>query len=159
MKVYFSDSFNNKQVNLDIDINKFNKEYNSISIDKFEGFEGKLTLNKVDDILIINFDFAADLILISSYSLTKFPKKLDINETLYFSLTEEDGDIIKTENEIDIDNYLFSLVVTTLPLKLHAPNEKEIKNNGYRVISEDDLNKEEDEVSESPFDVLDNLKL
>ena len=63
-----------------------------------------------------------------------------------------------SDDEIDLYNIIFSLALTSIPLKIHADDEKEIKGEGYRVIKEEDL-KDENEVTSSPFDILKDLDL
>ena len=56
---------------------------------------------------------------------------------------------------MDLDNIIYTLIVSSLPISIHAPNEEVIESDEYRVISEDDLDSE----NTSPFDVLKDLDL
>ena len=97
--------------------------------------------------------------LISSYSLKDFDKDFSVDDTLYFTDEEEcaSEDTLLVKNEIDIDNIVYSLLVTSLPIKLYADDEKVIKGNGYRVLKEGEEDEENDE--SSPFDVLKDIEL
>ena len=156
MKINFNEVIENRTLDLDLDLNKLNKEYQSDTIKSFNNIKGTINLNKVDNILIFKIKFVTNLTLISSYSLKEFSKE----DTLYFTndknLSSEETILI--DDEIDLYNIIFSLALTSIPLKIHADNEKEIKGEGYRVIKEEDL-RAENEATSSPFDILKDLDL
>ena len=160
MKINFNEVIENRTLDLDLDLNKLNKEYQSDTIKSFNNIKGTINLNKVDNILIFKIKFATNLTLISSYSLKEFSKDIKVEDTLYFTndknLASEETILI--DDEIDLYNIIFSLALTSIPLKIHADDEKEIKEEGYRVIKEEDL-RAENEVTSSPFDILKDLDL
>lgn len=160
MKINFNEVIENRTLDLDLDLNKLNKEYQSDTIKSFNSLKGTINLNKVDNILIFKIKFVTNLTLISSYSLKEFSKDIKVEDTLYFTndknLVSEETILI--DDEIDLYNIIFSLALTSIPLKIHADNEKEIKGEGYRVIKEEDL-RAENEVTSSPFDILKDLDL
>lgn len=160
MKINFKDINKVAETDLNIDLKKINEEYSSETIKKFNSLKGNLKLQKVDHILIFDIKFDANLTLISSYSLKEFDKDINIKETLYFTDDEEflSDDVIFVDNEIDVTNIVFTLALTSLPINLHAPKEEKIEGEGYRVIKEEDL-ENEDEVKESPFDILKDIEL
>lgn len=160
MKINFNEIFENRTLDLDLDLNKLNKEYQSDTIKSFNNIKGTINLNKVDNILIFKIKFVTNLTLISSYSLKEFNKDIKVEDILYFTndknLASEETILI--DDEIDLYNIIFSLALTSIPLKIHSDDEKEIKGEGYRVIKEEDL-KDENEVTSSPFDILKDLDL
>ena len=160
MKINFNEIIENRTLDLDLDLNKLNKEYQSDTIKSFNSLKGTINLNKVDNILIFKIKFVTNLTLISSYSLKEFSKDIKVEDTLYFTndknLASEETILI--DDEIDLYNIIFSLALTSIPLKIQADDEKEIKGEGYRVIKEEDL-KDENEVTSSPFDILKDLDL
>lgn len=160
MKINFNEVIENRTLDLDLDLNKLNKEYQSDTIKSFNNIKGIINLNKVDNILIFKIKFVTNLTLISSYSLKEFSKDIKVEDTLYFTndknLASEETILI--DDEIDLYNIIFSLALTSIPFKIHADDEKEIKGEGYRVIKEEDL-KDENEVTSSPFDILKDLDL
>ena len=160
MKINFNEVIENRTLDLDLDLNKLNKEYQSDTIKSFNNIKGIINLNKVDNILIFKIKFVTNLTLISSYSLKEFNKDIKVEDTLYFTndknLASEETILI--DDEIDLYNIIFSLALTSIPLKIHTDDEKEIKGEGYRVIKEEDL-KDENEVTSSPFDILKDLDL
>lgn len=160
MKLNYLEIKGSSTLPLNIDLKAFNEEYKSETIKSFNKLDGVIKLNKVDQVLIFDISIESNLTLISSFSLKEFNKDLKIKETLYFTNQKEyeSDDCLLIENEIDVDNIVFSLLLTSLPLKIHADDEKEIKGEGYRVIKEEDLEKDNEEHS-SPFDILSDLDL
>ncbi|MBR1581567.1 MAG: DUF177 domain-containing protein [Bacilli bacterium] len=159
MKIYFKEINGTKDFDIAIDLKKLNEEYESSTIKKINSLSGTIKANKVDDILILDFQIDSNLTLISSYSLKDFDKDFSVDDTLYFTDEEEcaSEDTLLVKNEIDIDNIVYSLLVTSLPIKLYADDEKVIKGNGYRVLKEGEEDEENDE--SSPFDVLKDIEL
>ena len=159
MKIYFKEINGTKVFDIAIDLKKLNEEYESSTIKKINSISGTIKANKVDDILILDFQIDSNLTLISSYSLKEFDKDFSVDDTLYFTDEEEcaSEDTLLVKNEIDIDNIIYSLLVTSLPIKLYADDEKVIKGNGYRVLKEGEEDEENEE--SSPFDVLKDIEL
>ena len=84
-----------------------------------------------------------------------FPYNFHLEDKLYFTSDEnfENDDVIYLENEyFDIDNIIYSLIITSLPLNIHQDNEKIAKIEG---VSEDI----EDDITSSPFDKLKDIDL
>lgn len=160
MKFEFIDI--NKPIELPIrlDLNAFNKTYSNDIINKFNKVEGLIKIEKVNRVYIFKISILANLNITSSLSLKKFDKEFDIKETLYFTNDEEyeSEDTEYVDGLLDIDNLIFSLLITNIPITIHAPDEdKEIVGEGYRVIKEEDIKKEQ--THSSPFDILDDLDL
>lgn len=165
MKIYLSEIKDFYKSSLDVNESSLKKEYKSSIIDKFKKIEGNIDISKVSGIYICKLSFRADLDVVSSLSLKVFPKTICVNETLYFTENELDAseDVYLLDTDfIDVDNLVYSLSVTSLPIKLHADDEVLMSGEGYRVISEEDLeNEKNSEVDEgsSPFDVLKDIDL
>lgn len=160
MKFEFIDI--NKPIELPIrlDLNAFNKTYSNDIINKFNKVEGLIKIEKVNKVYIFKISILANLNITSSLSLKKFDKEFDIKETLYFTNDEEyeSEDTEYVDGLLDIDNLIFSLLITNIPITIYAPDEdKEIVGEGYRVIKEEDIEKEQ--THSSPFDILDDLDL
>ena len=143
-----------------LDLNNFNKLYSNDIINKFNSINGEIIINKVNSVYIFDIHILANLNLTSSLSLKKFDEDYEINETLYFTNNEEykSEDTEFIEGFIDIDNLIYSLLITNIPINIHAPNEKgTIVGEGYRVIKEEEL--ETEKSKSSPFDILDEIDL
>ena len=111
MKINFNEVIENRTLDLDLDLNKLNKEYQSDTIKSFNNIKGTINLNKVDNILIFKIKFFTNLTLISSYSLKEFSKDIKVEDTLYFTndknLASEETILI--DDEIDLYNILLPL--------------------------------------------------
>lgn len=157
MKIRLSEIKKNKVIDINIDIDNFNNEYHSSFIKKFNSIEGKIKIQKINDIYILDFNILANLTLISSLSLKEFDDDYEFSDKLYFTTNKEleSEDTFLVKDIVDLDNIIYTLIVSSLPISIHAPNEEVIESDEYRVISEDDLDSE----NTSPFDVLKNLDL
>ena len=62
-----------------------------------------------------------------------------------------------TDNQIDIDEMLITLIVSNIPFKIIKKGAKlPASGDGYIVISEEEMEKRK---KSSPFDALDNLEI
>lgn len=160
MKFEFIDINKPIEFPIRLDLNAFNKTYSNDIINKFNKVEGLIKIEKVNKVYIFKISILANLNITSSLSLKKFDKEFDIKETLYFTNDEEyeSEDTEYVDGLLDIDNLIFSLLITNIPITIHAPDEdKEIVGEGYRAIKEEDIKKEQ--THSSPFDILDDLDL
>ena len=142
------------------DIDDFNKLNHSLIISKINSIEGNITFSKVNDILMMNFDLNFNVCVISGYTLKEFDKTLNIRDTLYFTNDEnsETEEVFYTKDIINLDEIVYSLLITSIPLNIHADDESLPSGDDFKVYSEDELEKEIEEDS-SPFDVLKDLDL
>lgn len=156
-----------------IDVNKLNSTKpitleENLSIDKekhsfaFPLLDVKSCLAKVkasryNDLVICELSIQATVIVQSSYSLKSFELKVKDSETLEFASSKEDGeDIIEYKgNLIKLDDYIYDLIVLSIPMNPRAPGES--LPNG--VMSEDDFLKMKEEESDPRFDKLKDLDL
>ena len=143
------------------DLNYFNNFNKSKTIKEFKSVEGKVTLEKADAVLIIKYDIKAVLDVFSTLTNEPFEYPISIDETLYYTsekeMESEDVFYIK-EGRIELEEDIYSLIVTSLPLILHKEGEEFPHGKNYRVLKEDELN-EDDGSSYSPFDKLKDLDL
>lgn len=116
----------------------------------------------IDNILQVKIDFQATLILIDAYNLKDVTQYFDIKEIVNFVSNEEeinDNNIFIRENKIDLNNVLFGLLISELPM---APKNKDSQmpksGVGYRVLSEDEYQKEKSGRQNPQFDVLKNIE-
>ncbi len=160
MKFEFIDINKPLELPIKLDLNAFNKMYSNDIINKFNKIDGLIKIEKVNKVYIFKINILANLNITSSLSLKKFDKNFDIKETLYFTNDKEyeSEDTEYIDGLLDIDNLIFSLLITNIPITIHAPDEdKVIVGEGYRVIKEEDIEKEQ--THSSPFDILDDLDL
>lgn len=143
------------------DLNFYNSAKNIPTIKNYKSVEGTIEIQKADSVIIVKYDIHAALTVISTLSGEEFEYPLDINEELYYTdqkeMDSEDVFYIQ-EGYIDLDQEIYSLIITSLPLILHKDGEKYPKGENFRVISEDEID-DNDGSGYSPFDKLKDLDL
>ena len=111
--------------------------------------------------IIVKYDIHAALTVISTLSGEEFEYPQDTNEEIYYTaqtaIDREDVFYIQ-EGYIDLDQEIYSLIITSLPLILHKDGEEYPKGENFRVISEDEID-DNDGSGYSPFDKLKDLDL
>ena len=161
MKIDFAKVRGKETIAYSGDLNYFNNFNKSKTIKEFKSVEGKVTLEKADAVLIIKYDINAVLDVFSTLTNEPFEYPISIDETLYYTsekeMESEDVFYIK-EGRIELEEDIYSLIVTSLPLILHKEGEEFPHGKNYRVLKEDELN-EDDGSSYSPFDKLKDLDL
>lgn len=161
MKIDFAKVKGKETIAYSGDLNYFNNFNKSKTIKEFKSVAGKVTLEKADAVLIIKYDINAVLDVFSTLTNEPFEYPISIDETLYYTsekeMESEDVFYIK-EGRIELEEDIYSLIVTSLPLILHKEGEEFPHGKNYRVLKEDELN-EDDGSSYSPFDKLKDLDL
>lgn len=156
MRLFYS-TIGNKEEKVAVnEVNELNKLNSYYSIKSFNKIDGYVEASKVSNVVTLKFNVKADLTLISSYSLKEFDKSYTIKDTLFFTDQEEleTDDIFYIDNNIiNIDECIYSLLITIIPLNVHKEGEKLPEVKGVDVIKEDDVKRA------SPFDKLDDLDL
>ena len=109
-----------------------------------------------DALVSLSFRIKGEVVTTCAYTLEEIPYQFNVKEVIELNEDEDDEyDIIN--NEIDIDEMLITLIVSNVPMKVIKKGATLPKSgDGYRVISEEDAEKER---KASPFDVLDDLEV
>ena len=103
----------------------------------------------------------ADVVASCSYTLDDVPLKVKFNETLYFSNEETHSEDCYYEPgvEIDLNPHILALILAEVPHNLVKNGASLPKSgNGYRVLSEDDFEKERKSRGNRAFDILDSIE-
>ena len=121
----------------------------------------KAKVSRYDDFIYVALEISADVVLQCSYSLAAFDYKLKEKDELHFATSKEEGDddiIIYKGNFIELDQHIFDIISSSIPLSPKAPNAK-LPDSGkdYRVISDEELIKEKENSFDSRFDKLKDL--
>ena len=161
MRIEFNKINSREKINYSGDLNFFSNINNFPSIKEYKKVEGFIEVEKADSIIIIKYDIHAVLTVLSTLSNEPFEYPLDIDETYYYTdkkeMESEDVFYIE-EGYIDLDQEIYSLIVTSLPLTLHKKDEVYPKGEKYRVLKEEEIN-DDDGSNSSPFDILKDLDL
>ena len=144
----------------DIDFSKAVLDVNHIR--KIESCHVIVSGKEYDDLLVLDLRINAKVIGVCSYSLEDVPLNLSFKDSLELSNEIEDDDAVIFEpNPIfEIDPYVLGLIVSEVPIKLVKKGAKLPENgSGYRVLSEDDYLKEQQEKKDDRWSKLDELEL
>lgn len=158
MKIYISTLKFDKPTILEEEIDFSNVENPISQIKRIAETKVKATINRYDEFIQVDFNIETKLIAISSYTSKEGELNLKFSDSVTLSMNEEqdDYDVIKG-NMLELDNYVFSLILGEVPIKVVFKGEKLPLNEDSNVISEDELEKKKKENKSSPFDVLDKL--
>lgn len=162
MKIYLSDIKDETQTfqeTITFDLSNYKLDY----LKDLSPINVNLKTRKISEQLFsISLNIKGKATLISAIKLDLIDYDISLNEDLLFtnSLELEDVDIIYFEgNYIDLDNIIYSLIMTSLPYNIKGKNEEaNISGEGYRIISEDQYNKEQKSKGNA-FDKLKDLDL
>ena len=145
------------------DASIYNELNKSSCIKSFNSINGKILVDRYEEVVVCRFKITANLVVLSSLTNEPFNYKLKIDDVLCYTRKESyaavEKDIILTsENYIDLEEVIYSLVITNLPTRLVKKSETYPQGEHYRVISEEEYFKsKEKEENESPFDALKDL--
>lgn len=153
--------FQNKNYQIEDDIDFSNVTFDPTHIRGISNTHVVVTGNDYDDYLVLNIKIKADVIGVCSYTLEDIPLKVDISTSLSFSFLEEDEDVIHIDSPIfELDQYILDLIVAEVPLTLVKKGAKlPSSGDGYRVLSEDEYNKEQENKKDSRWSALDDIEL
>ena len=161
MRIDFSKVKSFEKIDYIGDLNFYNNTKSLKTIKDYKSVEGVVEIQKADSVIIVKYDIHAVLNVLSTLSGEEFEYPLDVNETLYYTdkkeMDNEDVFYVK-EGYVDLDQEIYSLIITSIPLILHKEGEEYPKGKNYRVISEDEID-ENDGSNYSPFDKLKDLDL
>lgn len=161
MRIDFSKVKSFEKIDYIGDLNFYNNTKRLKTIKDYKSVEGVVEIQKADSVIIVKYDIHAVLKVLSTLSGEEFEYPLDVNETLYYTdkkeMDSEDVFYVK-EGYVDLDQEIYSLIITSIPLILHKEGEEYPKGKNYRVISEDEID-ENDGSNYSPFDKLKDLDL
>jgi len=118
---------------------------------------------KYENFLNVNISLNAKVNLICSYSLKEFESTIKNSDSLNFAFYKEEADedtILIEGNYLNLDQYIYDLIILGVPLKPIAPGAKLPEgDNSYRVISSDDYESKKASEGNSKFDKLLDLDL
>lgn len=161
MRIDFSKVKSFEKIDYIGDLNFYNNTKSLKTIKDYKSVEGVVEIQKADSVIIVKYDIHAVLNVLSTLSGEEFEYPLDVNETLYYTdkkeMDSEDVFYVK-EGYVDLDQEIYSLIITSIPLILHKEGEEYPKGKNYRVITEDKID-ENDGSNYSPFDKLKDLDL
>ena len=121
----------------------------------------KVIATEFGDVLQCSINGEADVIASCSYTLDDVPLHVNFKDTLYFS-----NEVMGSQEcyfepgvEIDLDPHILALILAEVPHNITKSGASLPKSgNGYRVLSEEDYEKERQNKKNSAFDILDTIE-
>ena len=127
MRIDFSKVKSFEKIDYIGDLNFYNNTKRLKTIKDYKSVEGVVEIQKADSVIIVKYDIHAVLSVLSTLSGEEFEYPLDVNETLYYTdkkeMDSEDVFYVK-EGYVDLDQEIYSLIITSIPLILHKEGEE-----------------------------------
>ena len=121
----------------------------------------KVIATEFGDVLQCSINGEADVIASCSYTLDDVPLHVNFKDTLYFSSEVMGSQECYYEPgiEVDLDPHILALILAEGPHNITKSGASLPKSgNGYRVLSEEDYEKEKQNKKNSAFDILDTIE-
>lgn len=155
-------NFQNNYLELEDDIDFSNAELDTNHIRKINKTHVKIVAHEYDDLITLDAEVECDIIGVCSYTLEDVPLHLKFKDSLEFSNEIEDDEDIFFEPKpiFDLDPYILGLIIASTPTKIIKKGAKLPSSGaGYRVLSEEDYQKEKEEKKDSRWAKIDDIKL
>jgi len=119
-------------------------------------------VHRYSDFIDLYLSIKADVILQCSYTLKPFPSSLEESDEIHFSNNPDDGEDMQVYhgNFLNLDPYIYNLLSASVPTSPKSPNAKlPSSGKGFRVLSEQEYQKDKEESFDPRFDALKDLDL
>lgn len=161
MKINRATLKENKPETFTEDVDFSQQSFDDNHVRKITRCSVNVTATEYTEVLQVKIEGSADVIASCSYTLEDVPLTVKFNETFYFS--DEDAASVdcyyEPGVEIDLDSHILALILAEVPhniVKNGASLPKSGK--GYRVLKEEDFEKEKQNKKNSAFDILDTIE-
>ena len=154
--------FQNKDYVLEGDIDFSDQEFDPFHIRRIDNCHVKITGSIYEDLLLLNMKITSLVIGVCSYTLEDVEIPLHVVDTIQISDSIDDDDELFYEPNVvfDIDPYILSLVIASVPLKIVKKGAKlPSSGKGYRVLTEEEYLKEESEKKDTRWSALDDIDI
>ena len=153
--------FQNKGYSIEDDLDFSSQSFDPTHIRNIGKTHVKITGQDYEDFLVLNFEIVSDVIGVCSYTLEDVPLTIKVNTSLTFTYEEGDEETIHIDNPIfEVDEYILDLIIAEVPMKIVKKGAKlPSSGEGYRVLSEDEYNKEQEQKTDSRWAALDDIEL
>ena len=151
----------NKPETFDEEIDFSSLKLDENHVKKINKCSVKVIATEFGDVLQCSINGEADVIASCSYTLDDVPLHVNFKDTLYFS-SEVMGSqecYFEPGVEIDLGPHILALILAEVPHNITKSGASLPKSgNGYRVLSEEDYEKERQNKKNSAFDILDTIE-
>lgn len=158
MKIRLSELKANKLVEIEEQL-KFDKEsYKHVfTLKEITSAKVKAVAKDFGDIVEVSINILADCILVCSYSLEDVNYTIKTDDIIEFSKTTESDDLILIDgNEIELYEFVLSIIIASVPVRVKKRGAKMLDVEGVKVIKEDEFKKEQKENLDPRLNALDN---
>ena len=150
----------NKSVSFEEEIDFRELTFKNLNLKQINKCEVTAVCSQYESLLRVEVNVKASLTCISAYSLKDVPLNVDVNDELDFAEDINENENLISNNLLNLDEYVISLILASIPKRVIDKGEKLPKGGqGYRVLSEEDLIEERKSRHTSAFDCLDDLDL
>ena len=143
----------------EIDFSKLPFDQNHVK--RIERCVVEAIVTEFGDVLECKISGSASVIASCSYTLEDVPLEVKFKDDFYFSSEEIESEncYFEPKNEIDLDPHILALILAEVPHNIVKSGAALPKSgDGYRVLSEEDFEKERKNKKNSAFDVLDSIE-
>ena len=117
------------------------------------------SFTRFEEAFDIELKVKGTLTAICSYTLEEFPFPFSFKERIS-ARDDDEGDYKITNNFIDLEGVVIALIDNSVPLNVTKPGAKKPDDgNGYRVLSEEELEKERNNTRDPRWAALDDIEL
>ncbi len=151
----------NKPTKFSEDIDFSNEEFDPLFLRGIKSCHVDIEATEYEDLLRVEISIKAKVIAVCAYTLEDVNLPLIINEELAFS-DDKDDEYSNYEPDmlIDLDPYILGLIIASIPPKVIKKGAKPPESGeGYRVLSEDQLEEERKNKTDSRWAALDDIEL
>ena len=133
---------------------------NNPLIDNIGEINAEVSTNLVSDLIMVSIALKGEMILRSTRSLKPVNHEIDLEDEIVYTynkdLVDNEQVFLLEDDELDLDKTIYSLIISSIPLKVIARDDKEsYSGENWEVITNKRKNSEEN----SPFASLKDLDL
>ena len=151
----------NKPETFEEDVDFSHLDFDQNHVKNIKRCSVKVIASEFGDGLECKISGEADVVASCSYTLDDVPLTVKFRDTFYFSSEEDSSQDCCFEPgvEIDLDSHILALILAEVPHNIVKSGASLPKGgNGYRVLSEEDYEKEKSHKKNSAFDILDSIE-
>lgn len=159
MKINFKSIKDKETLEYEADANLLNELNSDTFVKEFKKVDGEVSFDNSGDVLVVSFKLNYTLEVLSTVSLKPFEYSSFLEDELYLTNNKEmeNEEIIYLKDGFELDELIYSLVITDLPITLKMDDETYPESEEFKVLSEDEYNSLKENESDSPFDSLKDI--
>lgn len=140
------------------------KDHANYSLKGIKPFTANVTFETFKEVVEVDIAAKVTVILECAYSAELFDQEIEVRDELNFNFVnpnieaERDDTYYEAGPEIDLDPYLYALILSYIPLRAIKPGAKFPKSGeGYSVMTEAEYKKKKQTLDDKYGDLFDKL--